>query len=98
MRLVTETSFSIVCESGFPKNALMHEHRAVRAVVIVNRRPLAWLPAQHQHLNEFILHHPVTRIVARLEAEIWLHFVVADLSALDQLVNLGQRRNGTKRV
>src|SRR2546423_9651617 len=66
--------------------------------MIVNWRTLAGLPTEHQHLNEFILHHPVTRIVALFEAQVWLHFVVADFGALDQFINCGERRNGTKRV
>ena len=57
----------------------MHKDGAVRSVVIVNRRALPGLPAEHQHLDELVLHHAMTRIVAGFKTEIRLNLVLADV-------------------
>jgi len=93
MRLIIQTRFRVVFESRLPKNSFVHEHCAVRTVVIVNWCALARLPAQHQHLDKLVLHHAVPRIVAGFETEIRQNFICANCGAFDQLVNLDQRRN-----
>ena len=37
----------------------MNKDSAMRAVVIVNRRALSRLPAQHQHLHKLVAHQAV---------------------------------------
>jgi hypothetical protein len=57
VRFVAEPVLSVIAKSRFPQNTFVHQDRAVRSVVIVNRCPLTWFPAKHQHLDELILHH-----------------------------------------
>jgi hypothetical protein len=52
-------------------------------IVIVNWRALPGLPTEHEHLDELILHHAMTRVVAGLESEMRLHFFRANLCAID---------------
>jgi hypothetical protein len=57
--------------------------------VIVNRSALSGLPTEHEHLDKFILHHAMTRIVSRFEAKVRRNLVCADVSLLDEFVRVG---------
>ena len=83
MTLVGQAGFLIVFKSCFPQYAFVNEHRAVRPIVIVNRGALARLPAKHEHLDKLILHHPMPRVVAGLEAEERGDFIRRKIGSFD---------------
>src|SRR5207237_8377525 len=94
MGLVGEASLSLVIERSLPENAFLNENRAVRSVVIVNRRALPRLPAKHQHLDKLVLHYPVARVIAGLESQIRLQFIGRNLRPFDKRVERRERRDG----
>ena len=90
--LVTKTTLRIVMKDCLPKNAFVNFDRAVRAVVVVNRRPMARAPTQNEHLRELILADPMTPIVSFFETNVWLHFFRRDLNFLKPRIQLFERR------
>ena len=58
--LVIQPGLNVVIEDRLPQNSFVHKHSAMRSIVIVNRRALSRLPAQHQHLDVLVLHHAMT--------------------------------------
>src|ERR1051326_1243702 len=92
MRCVGETTVGVVFKSCFPQNSFIDEDCAVRAVVIVNRRSLSGFPAEHQHLDKLVSHHPMTRVISGFEAKVRLYFLRRNFGALNQSVKLGERR------
>src|SRR5215213_6301362 len=90
-RVVTQTLLFLVREDRFPHQAFMNSYNSVRAVVIVNRRLLAWAPADHQHLNRFVTANSMAPVVAFLETGIRLKVQVAYLDAGNPVVYLFER-------
>src|SRR5262249_48730889 len=79
--VVTQTLLCIEREICFPHQPLLHAHDAVRSVVVVNRRLLAWAPADHQHLDRVVATNAMAPVVALFETEIRLQIVIDDLDA-----------------
>ena len=86
--VVTQTFFSVEREIGFPHQALLHTNDSVRAVVIVNRRLLAWAPADHQHLDGCIATNSMAPVIAFLETAVRLEVEIADLDIRNPVVQL----------
>ena len=78
-RVVTQTSVFLVLENRLPHQAFLNFHDAVRAIVIVNGRLLAWAPADHQHLDCFIAAHSMAPVIAFLEPDVRLEIDIDDL-------------------
>ena len=70
--VVTQAAFFVVRKDRFPHESLVNEDGSVRTVVVVNRRLLAWVPANHQHLDGFIAENSMAPVIAFLESEIRL--------------------------
>ena len=79
IRVVTQTLVGIVRKDRLAHEALMNSDHAVRTVVVVNRRLLAWAPANHQHLDRIIAAHSMAPVVAFLESEVRLDLDIVDL-------------------
>src|ERR1051325_704201 len=90
--VVTQTLLYIEREICFPHQALLHTHDAVRSVVVVNRRPLAWAPADHQHLDRVVATNAMAPVVALFEPEIRLQIVFEDLGAGEPRIQLFEIR------
>jgi len=85
-RVVTQTLVFLIGENGFPHQALMNFYHAVRTVVIVNRRLLAWAPADHQHLDGCVAANSMAPVIAFLESDVRLEVQVEDLDAGNPVV------------
>ena len=73
----------------------MNSHYPVRAVVIVNRRLLAWAPADHQHLDGGIAANSMAPVIAFLEPDVRLEVEIANVYARNPIVQLFESwRNG----
>src|ERR1044072_3988993 len=77
--VVTQTLLRVEREIDFPHQALLNANGSMRAVVIVNRRLLAWAPADHQHLDRVVTTNAMAPVVAFLESDVWLEVVLKDL-------------------
>ena len=77
--VVTQATLFVVREDRFPHEALMNADYSMRTVVIVNRRFVAWAPANHQHLDCLIAENPVTPVIAFLESDVRLEIRIDDL-------------------
>src|SRR5215213_2441595 len=87
-RVVTQTLLFLVREDRFPHQALMNSNNTVRAVVIVNRRLLAWAPADHQHLDSRVAANSMAPVIAFLEAGVGLEILSEDFNAGEPVVQL----------
>jgi hypothetical protein len=85
---VTQTLLFVVRENRFPHQALMNPDDTVRPVVIVNRRLLAWAPADHQHLDGFIATNSMAPVVAFLETDVRLEIDVTNVDTRNPIVQL----------
>src|SRR5689334_20624419 len=90
--VVTQTLLCIEREICFPHQAPLHSHDTMRSVVVVNRRLLAWAPAEHQHLDRVVAHNTMAPVVAFLEPEIRLQFVIRNFDACEPGGELFERR------
>ena len=90
--VVTQALLSVEREICFPHQALLHSHDAVRSVVVVNRRLLAWAPADHQHLDRVVATNAMAPVVALFETEIRLQVLIDDLDAGEPGTDLFKRR------
>src|ERR1041385_4223041 len=79
--VVTQTLLCIEREICFPHQPLLHTNDTVRSIVVVNRRLLAWAPADHQHLDRVVATNTMAPVVALFEPEIRLQIVIKDLDA-----------------
>ena len=70
--VVTQATLLVVREDRFPHEPLMNADDSVRTVVIVNRRFLAWAPANHQHLDRCIAANSMAPVIAFLESNVRL--------------------------
>ena len=78
-RVVKQTLLFVIREDRFPHQPLMNPDDAMRAVVIVNGRLLAWAPADHQHLDGCIATNSMAPVVAFLETDVLLEVGVANV-------------------
>src|ERR1041385_3168416 len=90
-RVVTQTLVFPVGEHRFPHQPLLNSDDAVRAIVIVNRRLLAWAPADHQHLDGCVAAHAMAPVIAFLETEVRFEIVIDYLDTRDPFVQLCER-------
>src|SRR5258706_3381616 len=93
MRVVAQTVISVISEGRFPQDTLMNKYGAMRSVMIVNRRALPRLPAEHEHLDMLVAHNPVPAIVAGFETQIRQQFIRRDRSAGNQFTDFRKGRN-----
>ena len=70
--VVRQAAFFVVRKDCFPHESLVHEDGSVRTIVVVNRRLLAWVPANHQHLDRFIAENSMAPVVAFLKSDVRL--------------------------
>ncbi len=70
----------------------------MRAVVVVNWRAMARLPAQNQHLGKLVATDAVARVVAGLEANVRAKFVLRESRTFEQGVKLFERREALSRL
>ena len=70
--VVTQATLLVVREDRFPHEALMNADYSVRTVVIVNRRFVAWAPANHQHLDGLIPKNAMTPVITFFESDVRL--------------------------
>jgi len=64
----------------------LNSYHTVRAVVIVNRRPLSRTPTNHQHLDRLIATNSMAPVIAFLEAKMWLQIGVRNLNVRDPVI------------
>lgn len=69
---VTQATLFVVRKDRFPHEALMNADYSVRTVVIVNRRFVAWAPANHQHLDRLIAENSMTPVITFFEPDVRL--------------------------
>ena len=79
IRVMTQTLVGIERKDRLAHQALLNSDHAVRTVVVVNRRLLAWAPANHQHLDRIIAAHSMAPVIAFLESDLLLEFDIVDL-------------------
>ena len=79
--VVTKAFLAIESEDCFGHETLMNADRAVRTVVIVNRRLLARPPADHEHFDRFIATNSMTPVVTFFESDVGLELRVHDFDA-----------------
>ena len=70
--VVTQATIFVEGEDRFPHEPLMYPDDSVRTVVIVNRRLLAWTPADHQHLDRFVAKNSMTPVITFFESDVRL--------------------------
>ena len=70
--VVTQATLFVVREDRFPHEALMNPDNAVRTIVIVNRRFLAWAPANHQHLDRLVAENSMAPVITFFESDVRL--------------------------
>lgn len=70
--VVTQATLFVVREDRFPHEALMNPDYSVRTVVIVNRRFVAWAPANHQHLDRLVAENSMAPVIAFFESDVRL--------------------------
>src|SRR5215216_7909315 len=87
-RVVTQTVVDVESKDRFLHQPLMYPNHTVRAVVIVNRRLLAWVPADHQHLDGVIAAHSMAPVIALLESDVRLEIGIEDLDTRKPQVQL----------
>ena len=76
----TQTLLVIVSEDGLAHESVVNANYSVRAVVVVNRRLLAWAPADHQHLDRFITTNSMAPVITFLESDVRLEIEIVNLN------------------
>ena len=79
IRVVTQTLVGIERKNRLAHQALMNSDHAVRTVMVMNRRLLAWAPANHQHLDRIVAAHSMAPVIALLESDVRLDLDIVDL-------------------
>ena len=70
--VVTQATLFVVSEDRFPHQSLVNPDYSVRTVMVVNRRFLAWAPANYQHLDRLVPENSMAPVIAFFESEVRL--------------------------
>lgn len=80
-RLVAKSSFVIKAEHSLPHQPPLDFYDAMRTVVIVNRRSLAWSPTNNQHLYGFVSTNTMSPVVTLFKTQVRLKVDFGNLNA-----------------
>ena len=77
--VTTQTLLYVVSKDGLEHLSLLNANYSMRTIVIVNRRLLAWAPADHQHFDRLITTNSMTPVIAFLESDVRLEIEIVNL-------------------
>ena len=80
-RVVTQTFLTLEYKDRLPHQPTVHADNSVRTIVVVNRRPMSWSPANHQHFDRLVTTNAVAPVIAFFESDVRFQVEIEDFNA-----------------